>query len=96
MLVDLCAASEKLDLPKIPESMKDIAYNELIMKETSHEVEEREEVLSDSKLTEEQKNERLMKLEQAYFRQRLVNANYYKDIKNLLTVKEIAKTNESV
>ena len=42
ILVDLCAASEKLDLAKAPESMQDLAYNQLLLKETHHEAEERE------------------------------------------------------
>ena len=62
------------------------------MKETSHEVEDREEVLSNAKSNQTQKEEQLAKLELAFYRRRLVNANYFRDVKNLLTVKEVENT----
>lgn len=51
--MDLCAASGKVDLAAVPVEMQNAAYKELLMKETSHEVEDREDALSDEKMSDE-------------------------------------------
>ena len=53
----------------------------MILEETSHEVEQREEIVADAKMSQEKKEIELRKLDEAYQKSRLVNSSYFKQIR---------------
>ena len=78
VLVDLCGKAVKLEEAKMPTALEGSAYKKMLLQETSHEVEEREEVLSNKKLGQDVAEAMLHKLDEGYQRARLVNAGYWK------------------
>ena len=59
-------------------------YKKILLQETSHELEEKEEILGNKKLSQEQAEAMLHKLDEGYQRTRLVNAAYWKQLRELL------------
>ena len=84
ILVDLCGRADKLGLSGSTTPLEAATYKNMILEETSHEVEQREEIVADAKMSQEKKETELRKLDEAYQKSRLVNSTYFKQIRELL------------
>ena len=66
------------------ESDKSKAFTDLIHQEHLLEKEKRESIENDTTLTEEQRTEELSKVEEYFYYRRIINADYFKQIKTLV------------
>jgi len=60
------------------------AYSELLMTETDTEKKWRDEAEANTTLTKEQKQTELDKLEESFFMRRLINSEYFKQLKAMI------------
>ena len=67
---------------KLDPKMQSMAYTELILGETYFEKQQKEAVLERTDLKQQQKNQELGKLNEQLLMRRLINADYFKKLKN--------------
>ena len=84
ILVELCGRVDKLKDASMPQVLDAATYKKMLLEETSHEVEDREEIVTNTKMNQQKKEVELHKLDLAYQRTRLVNSKYYRQLRELL------------